>query len=180
MMQKTEDRRQTIICPLSSARGFTMIELITIIIILGILAAVATPRLFDRNAFESRGFYDQLISGLRYAQKTAISQRRQVCVSFPAFAAGSRMVLRTASAFGGACDTDLENPIGTYPAGLTTYTIENSNGVTLSGAVDFNFSALGAPSFAGVAPLSIAVAGFATSNVCVAPQTGYVYRQAVC
>ncbi len=62
-------------------RGFTLTELITIIVILGIISAVAAPRFFDRNVFESRGFYDQVSSTLRYAQKAAIAQHRFVCVA---------------------------------------------------------------------------------------------------
>jgi MSHA pilin protein MshC len=61
-------------------RGFTLVELITVMVIVGILAVVALPRFFDRNVFESRGYYDQAISTLRYAQKTAVAQRTTVCV----------------------------------------------------------------------------------------------------
>ena len=41
---------------LAMQHGFTLTELITIIVILGIISAVAAPRFFDRNVFESRGF----------------------------------------------------------------------------------------------------------------------------
>lgn len=67
---------------ISTQRGFTMVELITVMVIIGILAAVAMPRFFQRNAFDDRGFHDQVISTLRYAQKAAIAQRRFVCVAF--------------------------------------------------------------------------------------------------
>jgi MSHA pilin protein MshC len=62
--------------------GFTMTELITVMVIVGIMGAAIIPRFFERNSFDSRGFYDQVISTLRYAQKTAIAQHRFVCVAF--------------------------------------------------------------------------------------------------
>jgi MSHA pilin protein MshC len=147
-------------------RGFTMTELVTVIVIIGILGAVVMPRFFDRNTFDSRGFYDQTISTLRYAQKTAISQRRLVCVTFPS---ASRIVLRTTANFAdAACNTDLQNPSGTYPAGQTTYTVDAPSGVTLSGAAAFNFDALGR---ASTAVATITVGSYIIN---VDQETGYV------
>lgn len=149
-------------------RGFTMVELIAVTVILGILAAMAAPRFFGHNVFDSRGFYDQVISTLRYAQKAAIAQRRLVCVTFPS---ATRVVLRTAASFSdAACNTDLQSPSGTYPAGQTTYTIDAPSGVSLSGYGNFNFDALGRPSVAQ----SITVSGY-TNAITVEAETGYVH-----
>src|SRR5688572_20754793 len=67
----------------SRCRGFTLPELVATIVILGILAAVAVPRLMSSKGFASRGFYDEGQAVVRFAQKTAIAWRRPivVCVS---------------------------------------------------------------------------------------------------
>ncbi|MGB6054110.1 MAG: type II secretion system protein, partial [Burkholderiaceae bacterium] len=84
--------------------GFTLVELIAVMIIIAVLAVAAIPRFFERQAFDARGFGDATLAMLRYAQKAAIAERRRVCVDFTA----STVSLRVASAAGAAaCDTDL-------------------------------------------------------------------------
>jgi MSHA pilin protein MshC len=45
--------------PCMKQRGFTLIELI--MVMLGVLAVFAAPRVFNRNDFEARGFHDQTL-----------------------------------------------------------------------------------------------------------------------
>lgn len=65
-----------------SVSGFTMIELITIMVLLGILTVMAVPRMNSTSTFRALEFHDKTIAALRYAQKTATSHRRLVCVAF--------------------------------------------------------------------------------------------------
>jgi len=62
-------------------QGFTVVELITVIVIVGILASVSAPKFVGNDAFAARGAYSTLLSGLRLAQKTAMAQRTTVYVN---------------------------------------------------------------------------------------------------
>lgn len=61
-------------------RGFTLVELVVVIALTGIMVAVVTPRFANGDIFETRGDAGLLSSTLRYAQKTAIAQRKAVYV----------------------------------------------------------------------------------------------------
>jgi len=49
-------------------QGFTLIELVIVIIVLGVLAAVAIPKFVNRSGFEDYAVRDQLIARLRLVQ----------------------------------------------------------------------------------------------------------------
>ncbi len=54
-------------------RGFTIVELIMVIVILGIISAVAIPRFFDSKTFDERFYFEEVLSSIRYAQKLALA-----------------------------------------------------------------------------------------------------------
>jgi MSHA pilin protein MshC len=60
--------------------GFTLIELVTVIILMGVLGAIGASRFFDSSAFENRAYADQAKTIIRYAQKLAIARNTYVFV----------------------------------------------------------------------------------------------------
>jgi MSHA pilin protein MshC len=54
------------------AAGFTLVELIVIIILLGVLSAYIAPR-FSLGGLQQAGYTQQALAALRYAQKAAVA-----------------------------------------------------------------------------------------------------------
>ncbi len=54
--------------------GFTVLELITVIILLGIMAAVVAPRFFDTRDFDAHQFHSEAVNAARYARQFAVTK----------------------------------------------------------------------------------------------------------
>lgn len=61
--------------------GFTMVELVTVIILIGALAAIGIPRLMGRDTTGTLVFGEQVVGALRSAHTTAIARQRLVCAT---------------------------------------------------------------------------------------------------
>jgi MSHA pilin protein MshC len=149
-----------------SARGFTLIELIMVITVLGILSFVAAARMVDRADIDAHGYTEQLASTLRFAHKAAVAQRRYVYVNIDTAARRIRVCLDATI----ACNQPLAAPAGgvldlTAPAGIAL----------TSGASQFSFDGLGRPSLAANLELQASVGG-QTYTVVVERESGYVRR----
>jgi MSHA pilin protein MshC len=160
-------RRVPAIMP--TGRGFTLVELIVTMIIVGILAVAVIPRFANRTDFDSRGFYDGTLSILQYAQKSAVAQRRQVCVTFTA----ASVTLTIASLFGGACDTNLTGPNGASP--YTMPSTPTAGVAFVTPPANFSFLPSGAASPLALAGQTISVTGMPGKLITVDAVTGYVY-----
>ena len=59
---------------MSSESGFSLVELVTVLVILGIVAVVALPRFAGQGGFAERAAQDQIIAAARYAQQLAMAR----------------------------------------------------------------------------------------------------------
>lgn len=138
------------------AAGFSLPELVAVIVIVAVLAAVAVPR-FNQTAIDAAWFQEQVKGALRYAQRQAVAQRRLVYARVDASPAQLRLC------YDAACTQPL-----TDAANGTAYTLAVPSGVALSASSSpFSFNGLGQPS----AAVTLSVNGGA---ITVATETGYV------
>lgn len=139
-------------------RGFTLTELVIVIVIAAILAAIAIPQFSIRDIDEA-WFHEQVRSAVRHAQRTAVAQRRCVFVSV----SPSQLSLFYDN---GACviTATAVTDMATGQAVVVTA----PTGIALSAAPNpFRFNGLGQPG----ATATVSVAG---RTVIVNAESGYV------
>ena len=59
-------------------RGFTLVELVMVIVVTGALAVVALPRLLDLGAWRVQAWGDELATEMAAMQRLALQQRRPI------------------------------------------------------------------------------------------------------
>lgn len=147
--------------------GFTLTELVVIIVVVAVLAAIAVPRWIGKSGFEDRGLRDETAAALRYVQKSAIAARRLVCVDFTA----NGLTATVATSFAA---TDCSGGAALARPGGGTLSIAGTGGATYSAqpGATLTFSPLGRPSLG----TTIAVQNLPPAlDITVEPETGYVH-----
>ena len=148
-------------------RGFTLIELVIVLIVLGALAAIVLPRLGE-GSFREVAFAEQVATAFRFAQRTAVATGCEMQVEVSA-ASDSFAITRRADGTDTSCGTSgaftlaLANPAGGGAfAGTATGGVQVTQGLTL------RFDAQGLPTPNG----GIVVVG--GRSIVVEAETGHV------
>ena len=164
------------------SKGFTLVELIVTMVVVGIISAVAIPRFADQQGFQSRAFYEQVQEAIKFAQKVAVAQRKSVYVTTTATTLQACYV----AACGGVGSYAVIDP--TTKAALSLAAQDQRgvtfSAVTISPATTFVFDSLGRPRSAAnvllTATTTISVNSTATGdinrNIIIEPETGYVHN----
>ncbi len=150
--------------------GATLIELVMVMTILGIVTIVVLPRLENSTAFRAVAFRDQVVSALRYAQKSAVSHHRLVCAEV----AASTVTLSIASTNPASACTAILNR-GQDPAyARSDYPADASASLSPAGILHFQPSGVVSADAAGTAITDYRVTVTGMTPITLSGATGYV------
>jgi MSHA pilin protein MshC len=154
-----------------SKKGFTLIELVMVLVLIGIIAVFAAPRLNNLTTTTAGLFADKLRADIRYAQNLAMTRNMRYRVYYnlaPAPVPNGYAVVNDTS--GGAWSSFgfAQDPAGNGNLSVTLNAGQYA-GITISNAGGFiEFNSLGAPTAAVI----LTITGGQT--VTVTAQTGAV------
>jgi prepilin-type N-terminal cleavage/methylation domain-containing protein len=152
--------------------GFTLIEMVVMLILIGILAVVFVPRAPSKGSLTFAGQAQQLASDIRYVQTLSMTRGQRHCLNLTGN--GYRMTTSNCSTSVG-----VEHPTGAvFPITLEGVTLSWSG---LPGGL-VTFTGKGEPYTDAAATTALATNAVITLNgdggtryVCVSPVTGRVF-----
>jgi len=152
--------------------GFTLTEMVIVLLVAGVLAAIAVPRMNAALNQADNAWRDSVQAGLRFAQKTAVSRRRLVCATVEA----QRLVLTTDKVYQSAlCDLALPGPDGrTDPDGARPFDRTARSHTTWTGVLYFQSDGRVTTDKAGTTVANPEITVDGAISIFVLGETGYV------
>lgn len=124
--------------------GFTLIELIMVLVVLGALSVFVAPRFFNKTSFDALSFHQELKTAIRFAHKLSIASGCEIQVSLTANSYALFYPDTTCNPPDGFGATPVKHPVETG-----NYAATAASGVTIAGFGNFYYTTNGAPSTAG-------------------------------
>lgn len=160
-----------------AAAGYTVVELVIVLALMGILAATAMPRFFEVSRFDEMGYADSLSGALRYARTLAVASRCDTRIEIST--AGYGLFQREIVLPGFQSDRDC-------PTGSLTRVVSRPGGAEWSGTapsgvavspLDVYFDAWGRPRDTGTGHLLVVSQALSVGSrtVTLEPTSGYVH-----
>lgn len=147
-----------------NAKGFTLIELIVVIIVLGILSVTVAPKFFTSNGFSEYAYRTDIVAKLRLIQTRAMQQMNEPC----------HQVMVTAKQLG---KVSCESPpifVDQVAQRATLVTVAANDKVTFSPAgLSFKFDNMGRPKGC-TSPCAIEIKG-EQALVVIIESEGYIH-----
>lgn len=149
--------------------GFTLVELTTVLIVIGILGIIAVPKLFGSATYQSQYFYNEVLSSLRYAQKLAISTGCHIQANMTST---TITLTKRASCTSGTFTTAIRDPA----LGTSSYVKTAPGTVTISPSVNpIYFDQLGKCYSASSGTVSNVTVTVGSKVINIVGQTGFSY-----
>lgn len=154
-------------CTRTPTHAYTIVELVLVVALMGLLAAIAAPRFFDRRDLDQRRFASNVASALRQARRVAVASG---CLVQARFSGGAIELSQQTSCSGSVFGVPVVDPA----TGAASYVRTAPPGVALSSDVDpLRFDALGR-AVDGAGTVSDAQVSAGSLRVVVVGETGLV------